>query len=117
MGIGRAERRGYLRLPSSREPVLKEASLRGPGIPAAEWTHSFSSRCGEANAMAKSSKGAQRFVSRHVRRHKKKGMPQSQAVAAALSEARRKGKRVPPRRRAKAGRKSTKRTSRKRKSR
>lgn len=34
-------------------------------------------------------------MQRHIRKHKKKGMKQKQAVAAAYSEARRKGRRVP----------------------
>ncbi|MGQ0535742.1 MAG: hypothetical protein ACT4PT_06700 [Methanobacteriota archaeon] len=47
----------------------------------------------------KYSRGAQTLISRHIRRHKKKGMGEMQAVAAAISEARRKGRRVPARRR------------------
>ncbi|HVL87563.1 MAG TPA: DUF6496 domain-containing protein, partial [Candidatus Thermoplasmatota archaeon] len=43
---------------------------------------------------------ARSLVSRHVSRHRRKGMGQKQAVAAALSEARRKGRKVPARRRA-----------------
>lgn len=34
-------------------------------------------------------------ISRHIKKHKKEGMPQDQAVAAAMSEARRKGMKVP----------------------
>lgn len=49
------------------------------------------------------SKRGRDTVSRHVRRHRKKGMPQRQAVAAAMSEARRKGRKVPSRRRARKG--------------
>jgi hypothetical protein len=49
--------------------------------------------------MAESSKQGRQMVSRHVRKHKKEGMGQRQAVAAALSEARRSGKKVSPRRR------------------
>lgn len=49
--------------------------------------------------MAKTTRSTQRLVSRHIKRHKRKGMGQEQAVAAALSEARRKGRKVPPRRR------------------
>ena len=61
--------------------------------------------------MAESSKSGRQFVSRHVKRHKKKGMGQRQAVAAALSEARRKGKKVSPRRRGKTGKRSQPSTS------
>lgn len=43
------------------------------------------------------SDSARRTISKHVRKHKKEGMPQRQAVAAAMSEARRKGKKVPAR--------------------
>jgi hypothetical protein len=49
--------------------------------------------------MAESSKSGRSMVSRHVKMHKREGMKQSQAVAAALSEARRSGKKVSPRRR------------------
>jgi hypothetical protein len=40
-------------------------------------------------------------MQRHIRRHLKKGMGQKRAVAAAYSEARRKGYRVPKRARVK----------------
>lgn len=43
------------------------------------------------------SPSARRKISRHIRKHKKEGMPQRQAVAAAMSEARREGKKVPRR--------------------
>ena len=36
-------------------------------------------------------------ISRHIRKHRKEGMPQDQAVAAAMSEQRRKGRKVPAR--------------------
>lgn len=49
--------------------------------------------------MAMPSKRGRKLVSRHVKKHKQEGMPQEQAVAAALSEARRKGFKVSPRRR------------------
>lgn len=45
---------------------------------------------------------ARRTISRHIRKHKKEGMPQKQAVAAAMSEARRKGKKVPTKKKAAA---------------
>ena len=41
------------------------------------------------------SEKAREFVSDHVRKHRHEGMPQDQAVAAAMSEARRKGLKVP----------------------
>ena len=75
------------------------------------------------------SKSSRKLISRHVRKHKKEGMPQDQAVAVAMSEARRKGKKVPSRKgtkkksssrkggtkaqKAKAGRKGGKATARK----
>lgn len=43
------------------------------------------------------SKKAERFVSRHIRKHKRMGMGQKQAVAVALHEARDKGYDVPSR--------------------
>ena len=39
---------------------------------------------------------ARGFLSEEIRHHREKGMPQDQAVAAAMSEARRKGLKVPP---------------------
>lgn len=41
------------------------------------------------------SKEAREFISEHVKEHRHEGMPQDQAVAAAMSEARRKGMKVP----------------------
>lgn len=41
------------------------------------------------------SKEAREFVSEHIRAHRREGMPQDQAVAAAMDEARRKGLKVP----------------------
>ena len=35
------------------------------------------------------------FISEHIKEHMHEGMPQDQAVAAAMSEARRKGMKVP----------------------
>lgn len=51
--------------------------------------------------MAKSqySQASREKISRHIRKHKKEGTPQRQAVAAAMSEARREGMRTPKRRR------------------
>ena len=46
--------------------------------------------------MAKTSPEAQQFISRHVKKHKKMGMKQDQAVAVAYHEAREKGYRTPP---------------------
>jgi len=43
----------------------------------------------------KYSDDAREFVSDHVKKHMHEGMPQDQAVAAAMSEARRKGMKVP----------------------
>ena len=45
------------------------------------------------------SKSSRRKISRHIKKHKKEGMPQKQAVAAAMSEARRSGKKTPSRKR------------------
>jgi hypothetical protein len=64
--------------------------------------------------MAMPSKKGRKMVSRHIKLHKREGMPQERAVAAALSEARRKGYKVSPRRRKrKATRKSTRKSTRK----
>lgn len=41
------------------------------------------------------SENAREFISEHVSKHRHEGMPQDQAVAAAMSEARRKGLKVP----------------------
>ena len=41
------------------------------------------------------SENAREFISEHIKEHRKEGMPQDQAVAAAMSEARRKGMKVP----------------------
>lgn len=41
------------------------------------------------------SENAREFVSDHIKKHRHEGMPQDQAVAAAMSEARRKGLKVP----------------------
>lgn len=41
------------------------------------------------------SENAREFVSEHIKKHRHEGMPQDQAVAAAMSEARRKGLKVP----------------------
>lgn len=49
------------------------------------------------NRSGRYSKKASASIGRHIRRHKKEGMPQRQAVAAAMSEQRRKGRKVPPR--------------------
>lgn len=43
------------------------------------------------------SQKARKSISRHIKKHKKEGMPQKQAVAAAMSEQRRKGRKVPAR--------------------
>jgi hypothetical protein len=50
---------------------------------------------GRTKGRAKTSKTTRSFIQRHIRRHKRKGMDQKRAVAAAYSEARRKGHRVP----------------------
>ena len=47
------------------------------------------------------SSSSRKQISRHIKIHKKEGMPQRQAVAAAMSEARRSGKKVPKRKGAK----------------
>lgn len=72
-----------------REPVIAATALHG-------------SR--NASPMAKSaySSSARRTISKHVRKHRKEGMPQDQAVAAAMSEARRSGKKAPSRRKGKS---------------
>lgn len=41
------------------------------------------------------SEESREFISKHVKEHMHEGMPQDQAVAAAMSEARRKGMKVP----------------------
>jgi len=41
------------------------------------------------------SEASREFISEHVKEHMHQGMPQDQAVAAAMSEARRKGMKVP----------------------
>ena len=41
------------------------------------------------------SENSREFISEHVKKHMHEGMPQDQAVAAAMSEARRKGMKVP----------------------
>lgn len=38
---------------------------------------------------------AREFIEKHVKEHRHEGMPQDQAIAAAMSEARRKGLKVP----------------------
>lgn len=48
-----------------------------------------------AKRKTKTTKSARSFMQRHIRRHMKKGMDQKRAVAAAYSEARRKGYKVP----------------------
>lgn len=42
------------------------------------------------------SEEARAFIHEHVKEHRHEGMPQDQAVAAAMDEARRKGLKVPP---------------------
>jgi hypothetical protein len=49
----------------------------------------------------KTTKSARTFMKRHIKRHMKKGMEQKRAVAAAYSEARKKGYTVPKRKRKK----------------
>lgn len=51
------------------------------------------------------------MIGSHVKKHRKEGMPQDQAVAAAMSEARRSGKKTPARKRGSS--KSTKKATRK----
>ena len=41
------------------------------------------------------SERSREFISEHIKEHREDGMPQDQAVAAAMSEARRKGMKVP----------------------
>ncbi len=41
------------------------------------------------------SEKAEKFISKHIKRHKQMGIPQKQAVAVALHEARDKGFKVP----------------------
>jgi hypothetical protein len=48
-----------------------------------------------AKRKAKTTKATRGFMSRHIKRHMRKGMSQKRAVAAAYSEARRKGHKVP----------------------
>lgn len=58
------------------------------------------------------SEKARKQISRHIRKHRDEGMPQDQAVAAAMSEARRSGKKVPKR---KGAKKATRKSSSKKK--
>ena len=51
-------------------------------------------RMAKRKSKTKSSKSARRGASQAIRHHKKEGMPQDQAVAVALSEQRRKGRKV-----------------------
>jgi hypothetical protein len=46
---------------------------------------------------------ARRTISQHIKKHKKEGMGQKRAVAAAMSEARRKGQKAPPKRKGSKG--------------
>lgn len=41
------------------------------------------------------SSSSRKMISKHVKKHRREGMPQDQAVAAAMDEARRRGLRVP----------------------
>lgn len=43
------------------------------------------------------SEESREFIQEHIKEHREEGMPQRQAVAAAMSEARRKGMKVPER--------------------
>lgn len=67
-----------------------------------------------AHRMATSaySSSARKSISKHIRKHRAEGMPQDQAVAAAMSEARRAGKKTPARKRgsSKATKKATRTT-------
>jgi hypothetical protein len=48
-----------------------------------------------AKGKTKTTKSSRNFMQQHIRRHVKKGMGRKRAVAAAYSEARRKGYRIP----------------------
>lgn len=54
---------------------------------------------------AKTTKSARSFMQRHIKKHIEQGMEQKRAVAAAYSEARRKGYAVPKRKKATSRRK------------
>lgn len=49
------------------------------------------------------SEESREFIGKHVKEHMHEGMPQDQAVAAAMSEARRKGMKVPEEKDSKKG--------------
>jgi hypothetical protein len=50
-----------------------------------------------AKGKPKTTRSARSFMQRHIKKHMKEGMEQKRAVAAAYSEARKKGYRVPKR--------------------
>ena len=84
-------RRGLARSLPERRLVPSSPSSDGPAA---------SPFRGQADApfMAEKSeysKEAREFISEHIKEHRHEGMPQDQAVAAALDEARRKGMKVP----------------------
>ena len=90
-GAGRAER-------SCRSPLASEhASLPqapfGPQLPLP--LNGGAPRMAEEKERSDYSDEACEFIGDHVKEHREKGMPQDQAVAAAMSEARRKGLKVP----------------------
>jgi len=68
------------------------------------------SRSGRKKSKAYS-KRSRKFIGRHVRMHRHEGMGPKRAVAAAMSEARRKGLKVPRRRTCKASAKRQRRAA------
>lgn len=54
-----------------------------------------------AKKKAKTTKSARSFMQKHIKKHVKEGMEQKRAVAAAYSEARKKGYSVPKRKKGK----------------
>ena len=51
----------------------------------------------QSKTKAKTTKNARSFMQRHIKKHMEEGMEQKRAVAAAYSEARKKGDSVPKR--------------------
>ena len=79
-----ARRRAARKSLLAEDPVRgrKSGRVRPPGM-------------AEKKSESEYSEEAREFIHEHVREHRHEGMPQDQAVAAAMSEARRKGLKVP----------------------
>lgn len=76
---------------------LRERVLRGATAPRAGAMLLHASPHARAMAESSYSPKSRDMISKHIKKHKEEGMPQRQAVAAAMSEARRSGKKVPAR--------------------